>query len=194
MDIAGQAFFNDGRHVNEQVEQAPKRSRQSRRRRSTIVQIGIVVAVLLAIAISWRAVQRPSLAVPKQLGTLKLVSSTSGPDAEAQINKLHGVQIVLHEAYIAQYAGSGASVTAWVAEAASGAEAAGLLRQMADRIGDGNAMFYNLQQQNIDGQQVYGVDSRDGKHYFYREDKKVIWIQVVATDTLSLLRLALKTL
>lgn len=182
--------------MDEPIAPVRKHSRQSRRRRSLVIQLGLVVALIVGIWVSWQAGQHPSsAAVPQHLGALHLVSSITGDEAKAQISKLHGVQIDLHEAYIAEYTGAGVQVTAWVSEAGSGADAAWLLRRMLDGIRDGNPMFSNLQQQAVDGSEVYSVDSSDGKkHYFYRDDMKLVWLQVTAAEPLPVVRTALGAL
>lgn len=133
--------------------------------------------------------------VPEQLGTLQLVGSSAGPEAMAQVDRLHGTDIQLTSAYIVEYAHGNERLTVWVGEGASSDDAAGLIRRMVEAIAEGGSGFGKLQKLPMAGQEVFQVDGPGGQHFFYqssRADKQVIWLIINGADALPILEQALQ--
>ena len=134
--------------------------------------------------------------VPEQLGNLKLVGSVEGSEALAQITELHGTNIEMVSAYIAEYVHGNERVSVWVGRTKSGSAGAALTERMLQAIEKGNSGFGNLQRLTIGDQEVFQVDGPGGEHFFYNSKEqqgKVVWLIVEATDALPILKEALKS-
>ncbi len=134
--------------------------------------------------------------VPEQLGTLELISSSEGSEALAQIGRLHGTDIKIVSAYIAEYAYGTERATVWVGRAESSNAGAELIKRMLQAIEKGGSGFTNLQRLTITDHEVFRVDGPGGEHFFYnsRESREaVVWLAVEAADTLPILEQVLKT-
>lgn len=132
--------------------------------------------------------------VPEQLGTLELIGSIEGSEALSRIGKLHGTDIKLVDAYIAEYAHGNERVTVWVGITESSDAATGLTRRMLQGIERGGSGFSNLQRLSIADHEVFRVDGPGGEHFFYisKEQRElVVWLTIEAADTLPILEQAL---
>ena len=173
----------------------------ARRRGKTGKWIMLIFSIIfvMVIVISWiatnqdRATSHSSEHVPQNLGQLELVGQITGENARAEIGKLHGKGIEMVDGYIAEYSHNQSRVTVWVAEASSEIGASGLLKQMVDRIGEGNRAFRNLKAISVGGREVYTADGRGGDHYFYASDNKVIWLAIQGAEPMGIVKAALRT-
>ncbi|MBI2305053.1 MAG: hypothetical protein HYU86_09970 [Chloroflexi bacterium] len=143
------------------------------------------------------------LRVPERLGTMELIRKVEGSEAMAQITKLHGVNIELETAYIADYAQGQDRVTAWVGRAESKDAALELLKRMSSGIERGGSGFGNLQRLTVAGQEVFQAQGPDGKHFFYNPQKQspygsweprdeVVWLTIEASDAMPIVEQAVK--
>ncbi len=136
------------------------------------------------------------MGVPEQLGDLQLVGSVEGSEALAQIRKLHGTDINLASAYIAEYVHNNERVIVWVGRAESRDAAAKLTSKMVDAIEKGGSGFNNLQRLTIAGHEVFRVDGPGGEHFFYNSKEpreRVVWLTLEAADALPILEQVVKT-
>ncbi|HLB28142.1 MAG TPA: hypothetical protein VJK47_02905 [Dehalococcoidales bacterium] len=180
---------------------------QPKKSRSSLLQLTIVGAILAAIALSFGLnvlSQGAPAGVPSKLADMKLNKNSyvEGAQALARVNQLHGTAINLMSAYIAEYSHDfnpyhtdRARVTVWVGTAGSNDAATQLLNRMVSGIGNGNEMFGNMQQLNLDGDAVYQVSGAGGDHFFYQSRKspdRVIWLTIAeAGNTMSIVEQAL---
>jgi hypothetical protein len=161
-----------------------------------IFQLLIVIGILTLLWSSFgQSVLGPQTqgSVPARLGDLELVSAVEGANALAQVSQLHGIDITLTAAYIAEYASDNERVMVWIGQAETESDAARLNAMMLDGIANGNSPFSNPSPLSVAGHEVFQVDTASGRHFFYqsREDvKNVIWLEIEAFDTLSILEQA----
>ncbi len=135
------------------------------------------------------------LGAPEQLGTLELIGSIEGSEALSQIGRLHGTDIKLVSAYIAEYAHGNERVTIWVGRAENNNAGAELIKSMLQGIERGGSGFSNLQRLSIAGHEVFRVDGPGGEHFFYisKEQREVVvWLTIETADALPILEQALK--
>ncbi len=162
---------------------------------------GVMLIALLGLV--WSGFSRYVLApqqsstVPQYLGTLKLVSHEEGPEALADINRLHGTEISLKDAFIADYAApyGGKHMMVWVGEAGSRAAAEDLIDRMVKGISKGGSGFTNPRQVQVAGQEIWRADGPNGNFFFYISKEpadRVVWLTIEAEDSSSLLESALK--
>ncbi|MDP2659848.1 MAG: hypothetical protein Q8R28_03875, partial [Dehalococcoidia bacterium] len=166
----------------------------------TLVQLLVAVSLLALVWLSFgqNVLSPPEpVGAPEQFGGLRLTSSTTGPEALSRVNRLHGTEINLVSAYVAEYALSyQQGVTAWVGQAASPHAAAELLELMVAGISRGSTGFSGLQSLSVSGQTVFQVSGPGGEHYFYlapEPGSRVIWLTITADDSRSILEQAVKT-
>ncbi len=172
--------------------------KRKKRRGLVLFQLFIVAAFLVALWFSFgQNVLAPAKqGVPERLGTLELVGSIEGPEALAQINRLHGTDIELVSAYIVKYAHGNERATVWAGKTASSHARAELTERMLQAIEKGGSGFSNLQRLSIADHEVLQVDGPGGKHFFYNSSKRgeeVVWLTIDAADTLPIVKEALKT-
>ncbi len=158
-----------------------------------LIVIGILTLLWSSFGQSVLGPQKQQALVPARLGDLELVSAVGGPDALAQVSQLHGIDITLTAAYIAEYASDNERVMVWMGQAETESDAARLNAMMLDGIANGNSLFSNPTPLSVAGYEVFQVDSASGRHFFYQsqEDRRsVIWLEIEAFDTLSMLEQA----
>ena len=172
-------------------------TKKKKRRGLYIFQILVVIGILTLLWASFgRSVLEPQqqqTLVPARLGDLELVSAVEGATALTQVSQLHGTDITLTAAHIAEYASNNERVTVWMGQAETESDAARLNAMMLDGIANGNSPFSNPSPLSVAGHEVFQVDSASGRHFFYQsqEDaKSVIWLEIEAFDTLSVLEQA----
>ncbi len=174
-------------------------SRRKRRRGLLLFQLFIMAGLLAVVWFSFgQNVLAPQkqLGVPEQLGTLELIGTIEGSEALAQIRRLHGTEIKLVSAYIAEYAHGNERATVWVGRTESRDAAVELIMKMLQAIEKGGSGFSNLQRLEIAGREVFRVDGPGGKHFFYHSKElrtEVVWLTVEAADALPILEQALET-
>lgn len=170
-----------------------KKKRQGR----LLFQILIVAGFLVVLWFSFdQNVLKPqNSAVPERWQMLELVSTVEGDEAMSGVNRLHGTEINLVSAYIANYAGGTERATAWVGSVGNAQTAAEILRMMVEGIAKGGAGFSNLRQMTIADHDVFRVDGPGGEHIFYisrEQPDRIVWLTVNAADVLPILETGIK--
>ncbi|MBI2980586.1 MAG: hypothetical protein HYY41_07190 [Chloroflexi bacterium] len=165
------------------------------------------IAVIAVLAAMWFSFGQNVLAprqqtvAPQRLGTMDLVSTVKGSAALREVSKLHGTDVGLVDAYIAEYAHSSpyhgtGQVTVWVGIAENGDAAAELTGRMVQGIQKGGSSFANLQRLSMAGQEAFRVDGPGGAHFFYNSQQareRVIWATIEGGDTQSILEQVLQS-
>lgn len=170
-----------------------KKKRQGR----LLFQILIIAGFLAVLWFSFdQNVLKPqNSAVPERWQMLELVSTVEGDEAMSGVNRLHGTEINLVSAYIANYAGGTERATAWVGSVGNAQTAAEILRMMVEGIAKGGAGFSNLRQMTIADHDVFRVDGPGGEHIFYisrEQPDRIVWLTVNAADVLPILETGIK--
>ena len=158
------------------------------------ITIGLIAAVGLSFGLNVLA-PRMQRDAPERLGNLELIGTIEGSEAMAQVNRLHGTDIELVSAYIAEYAQGNERGTVWVGKAESKEDAAELNDRMIRVIGKGSSGFSNLQRISIVNHEVFQIDGPGGQHFFFisrNTGKDVVWLIVTANDILPIVEQALK--
>ena len=186
--------------VSPGVRTSPNNSAGGRKRRLVLFQI-VMLAVVLGLV--WYGFGRYVLApeqsssVPQYIGALRLASHIEGPEAQTQINRLHGTDISLESAFIAEYRGEygGDRIQVWAGSAGSEVAAADLINRMVNGINKGGTGFTNLRQVKVAGRDVWQVDGKGGQFFFYialEPADRVIWLTIEGSNSASLLESAVK--
>ncbi len=173
-------------------------SKRKKRNGLVLLQLFIVAGFLALVWFSFgQNVLAPQkqLDAPERLGNLQLIGTIEGPEAMAQIGRLHGTDIELVSAYIVEYVYGAERGTVWIGITENSNAAAELTSKMVDAIGKGGSGFSNLQRLTIAGHEVFRVDGPGGEHFFYKSKKtakQVVWLTLEAADVLPILEQALK--
>ncbi len=170
---------------------------KKKRRGLLLFQIFIVIGFLAALWFSFgqNVLAPQNSAVPERLQGLELVRVIEGEEALGSVNRLHGTEISLVSAYVADYAHGTEQVTVWEGRAVNEETAAELLDMMIRGIARGGAGFNNLQGMTVGDQEIFQVDGPGGAHFFYiprGERENVIWLTVNAADVSPILETAIK--
>lgn len=150
-------------------------------RRRVIAGLLIVLCglVVLAALVYWRftaAVASPDAAsLPPSLAGRPLIQSTYGPQAVAEVNRLHGLDFPLSSGAMGIYGAEGQAVL-WVSGAPAQPMAARMVAAMRDRIAEGNSPFTPTAQR-LDGRRVaYELDGMGLKHVYFQSGTLVVWL------------------
>ncbi|MGE5138536.1 MAG: hypothetical protein ACM3JD_03655 [Rudaea sp.] len=117
--------------------------------------------------------------IPESIGSSPLKTSSTGKDALDEFSKLHGEGFDLVNGYRAEYDGAGGAATLYVGQAKDNAAADAMVKQMASKISEGNAMFTDLKELVISDRTIYQVSGQNQLHFFYAINDKIVWL---ATD------------
>lgn len=162
---------------------------RSNQGRLVVRLVTVVFAFALAAAVAfglWEASNTPSGPAPKQLASLSLAQVITGPDAVAQMSKLHGKGVGVVDGYIAHYQGANGGAVLYVGQMGSAENASTLAKQMEARIGAGNQHFTGLKSLQVEGTKVFTVRSGPETHYFWKSEDLVNWIGFDMDDPLAL--------
>ncbi len=177
----------------------PAVSEDERRRRRLLFNVAVGVwlllfagATLVAFFRMWLPLEQAKEAqvLPEQLGTLHLGDSVQGPEAMAQVARLHGKQIKLADAFVGHYeSNDGKAAVVYISVSPTKREAAALYGQMTAKIAKGNRVFSGLSKARApDGREVYQVQGMGQQHFYYLKDREVVWVAAdpaVATAVLD---------
>ncbi len=171
------------------------------KRRLPLFQVIIFVAVLGLVAYGFgRYVLAPpesSSSTPQYIGPMKLTSLVEGAEARSEINKLHGTEIRLENAFIAAYQPpyGGDHLMVWVGEAESETAAEDLIKRMVEGIKRGGAGYSNPRQIQVSGQNIWQTDGTGGNFYFYispEHANRVVWLSIEGKGGAAVLEAAVK--
>jgi len=138
------------------------------------VALGLALVAAVAWGL-WTAVAggETETGAPQEIAGYRLQGTLSGSEAVASMERLHGEEIGIVTGWIARYEDGG---TIWLAEAADNETAGRLVQAMTDRIADGNESFTRLQTAKHEGLTIYSVLGQGQRHYYYAQDRQLVWI------------------
>ncbi len=126
------------------------------------------------------------VAVPQAMAGLPLTQKAVGPDAVAEVSRLHGKEFPLISGAMAAY-GEGA-VVLWVSGAPASPIAAEMVRAMTDKIAEASAgparsPFTPLGGRQMNGRTVYELSGMGQRHFYFQSSNLVIWL--AADDSIA---------
>ncbi len=146
--------------------------------KALVLAVTLLFALLIAVGVAtglWSISggQEAPTPAPIELAGYHLTHAVAGPQAIAEVNRLHGTAIEIVDAWIGHYQEGG---TVWVARASSEEKARQLLDEMIRGIQDGGSPFRGLTRQEIEGVAVYSVRDAGQLHFFYQRVTQVVWV------------------
>ena len=150
-------------------------------KRPTAVLIIFVGALLLIGSLSYglsspAAGDANTMALPKLLAGLPLVNATYGPEAVAEVTRLHRKEFPLTSGAMGTYGGNGAEATLWVAGLPSDAMAEQMVAAMRDKIAEGNSPFTPTGERRQDTRVIYELAGMGQKHFYFQSNDRAIWL------------------
>ncbi len=148
------------------------------KRSGPLALMGVGAILLLAVITYWlyaEILANPgAAAVPDSLAGLRLTQKTVGPEAVAEITRLHNKAFPLTSGAMAMY-GDG-SVMLWVSGAPATSMAAEMVRAMTDKIAEGRSPFTPLGARQVNGRAVYELVGLGQRHYYFQAGALVVWL------------------
>lgn len=138
---------------------------------------GIGMGVAIGLVQATRG-QTNTSQLPSELGGLRLLQVMAGPDALAEIYRLHQKDLGLVDGWVGHYE-EGATV--WVSQATDEAQAAALLAAMTRDIQAGEGGFQHEGEEQIQGVAVHRVRGQGGAHFYYQKGDRAVWVTAPPT-------------
>jgi hypothetical protein len=119
-----------------------------------------------------------TLNLPQTLADLPLVNANYGPEAVAEINRLHGKQFEQTTGAMGTYRNALGNATLWVSQFPGRAIAQQIVDAMRAKIAEGNSPFTPSGAQPQGNRTLYSLDGMGQKHFFFQSNDLVIWLAV----------------
>jgi hypothetical protein len=141
----------------------------------SVVVIGVVLlAGSLVFAYRANSGDRVSL-LPESVSGLPLISADNGPQAVAEITRMHQKDLLVSSGAKGQYGNAG-QVSVWAAGFSSETEASQSLETMTEKISQGNSPFSPIGQRQVRVRIVEELEGMGQKHFYFQSGKLVIWL------------------
>jgi hypothetical protein len=114
--------------------------------------------------------------LPERMVELSMAHATYGPEAIAEVARLHNKSFPLSSGAAAMYGTQDSMIMLWV----TGTPAQLLSRRMVDQmeatIAGGESPFTPVGVRQVDGRPVYELTGMGQQHYYFRSDELVVWL------------------
>ena len=148
-----------------------------------LISIGLIAAGILLIAgvvvwsYFWNLTKQPGeVSLPDSIAGLQMTNYTTGDQAVAEFEDLHGKQFPVTSGSIGIYGNH--QLTLWAAGAPSSSMASDMVAAMEEKIAQGNSPFTPLEQLNQGDRTIYVLEGMGQKHYYFQSNNLVIWLAV----------------
>lgn len=147
------------------------------------IPLALVAAGALLIVMSfayWRfvsAVENPDKAVlPESIAGLSLSQATYGPEAVAEVTRLHNKSFPLSSGAAAMYGRSGEMVMLWVTGTPAQPLAAKMISDMKTAIEESDSPFTPVGVRNIGDRTVHELTGMGQQHFYFQSAALVVWL------------------
>jgi hypothetical protein len=145
-----------------------------------VLAFGLGLVILLA-GIGWLGVDRlligqGNLTLPNALAGLPLSDQIAGRTALVEIKQLHGQGFPLVDGAVTRY-GQG-TATIWVSSTWAPFLAGRQVQAMTERIAEGRSPFVPTSRREVEGTTVYALTGMGQVHYYFRLDRRVVWLAI----------------
>lgn len=141
----------------------------------------ILAASLGYLVYDWSRSESASLNVPAQLGGAPLTQKIIGPEAVAEVARLHGKDFPLISGAMAVYGQS--AVTLWVTGVPASPMAGEIVAAMTGKIAEGRSPFLPTGTRQAGDRTIYELNGMGQRHFYFRSGSLVVWL--AADDTLA---------
>jgi hypothetical protein len=142
----------------------------------------LTVGVLLLFAglgYGWfnSAIATPAAAeLPDRVAGLPLVQASYGPEAVAEVTRLHDQSFPLSSGAFGMYGRDGSMVMLWVTGTPAKFVAERIVAAMEKSIGEAESPFTPTGSQEVNGRTIYELTGMGQSHYYFRSGSIVIWL------------------
>ena len=120
--------------------------------------------------------QQDEVSLPDSIAGLQITTYTTGEQAVADFENLHGKQFPITSGSIGIYGNN--EITLWAAGAPSEAIALEMTNAMREKIAKGNSPFTPLEQFDQGNRTIYVLEGMGQKHFYFQSKNLVIWLAV----------------
>lgn len=117
--------------------------------------------------------------VPDEIHGFPLAKVTSGPDAAAVLERMHGKDVTPEQNWVATYGPEEMGTTLYVSRYERADLAASELARMATGVDGEGTGFGHHSQFDVAGITVHSVFGQGQIHYFYAKDRDLVWLGMV---------------
>jgi hypothetical protein len=144
-----------------------------------LIAVGAILVLVAAAGLLFGGVVQvhDSEMLPDQLAGLPLASTSTGQQAVAEINRMHGLNFPLLSGAVGRYGGDG-QATLWVSEAQSASLASQMLEDMAAKIAQGSSPFKPADVRLDGGRKVYELEGLGQRHFYFQSRAFLVWLAV----------------
>lgn len=163
-------------------------------KQAVAVVVAIAFALALAVLLVPQFTQRP-LALPAEMGDLRLQQYISGDQARRIINQMHGKGVTPRDNAIGVYADEIGTATLYLSVYGEEEEAIQTMGKMIKGIKTGFTPFSDYEEHTVDGQRVSFCTGDGQAHYFFALGTSLYWLAVdfpIAEETLRALFRSIK--
>lgn len=147
-------------------------------KRSFGLWIILAGTLLLAGSLAFFWLHRPdpeAISVPRVIASLSLSMVKDGPDAVAEITRLHQKDFGAKAGAMGMYGKQG-EINVWVAGFSSNTAAASMMNAMREKIAAGGSPFTPVGSRQLPGRSVYELNGMGQKHFYFQSGARVIWL------------------
>lgn len=147
-----------------------------------ILALGIIVSgfLLIFIGVGYSvftyAITNPEVApLPEHIAGLPLGQHKTGRRAVDEINRLHRKEFPLSSGAVGQY-GDRHQVTLWVSGVPMNLMTSWLLKDMRDKIAEGNSPFTPTGEEYSNKRTIFTLEGLGQRHFYFASDNLLIWL------------------
>lgn len=131
-----------------------------------------------------RQIAVPEAAIlPPDLAGLPLVEASYGPEAVANVTRLHDQSFPLTSGAHGRYGRSGDKAMLWVTGTPARLVATRMVGEMEAAIAEGSSPFQPVGTRQVNGHTIYELIGMGQRHYYFRSGTAVVWL--AADDALA---------
>ena len=113
--------------------------------------------------------------LPKSIAGFSLNSASYGPEAVAEITRMHGKEFPIDSGAMGMY-GDTNQISLWIAGFATRSVAAQIVSAMEEKIALGNSPFSPIDQKQGEGRSIYFLDGLGQRHIYFQASNQVVWL------------------
>jgi len=114
--------------------------------------------------------------LPQMVAGLPLIQADYGPEAVAEVTRLHGQSFPLSSGAFGMYGRDGNMAMLWVTGTPASLIASRMVMAMEESIGKSESPFTPTGSQEINGRTVYELTGMGQSHYYFRSGSIVVWL------------------
>lgn len=143
----------------------------------SVAAVGVVLLITGSVlALLDAAPLRPQAAgLPPRLAGLVLSSWSDGPQAVAELGRMHAADLVLESAAIGRYGDAG-QIVLWISRLPDSTAASNITEAMRTRINAVDSPFTQVALRPRQAGPITELEGTGQRHYFYASGSIVIWL------------------